>query len=100
MRKYLKLSGYDDDKINIKRFSQHFGKTSTYDDLYSDNNNKNNPPPQMSSNGFNTNSINFKNCNNDNYFNSSVQRNLTSPPQNSQMMKSNPGFSYGTGFKC
>jgi hypothetical protein len=99
LRKYLRMSGYDDDKINIKAFSQHFGKTSTYDDLYSDSNNKkNNPPSQMCSNGFNNNTINYNNCSNDNYFKSSMQRNLTFP-QNNQMVNNSQGFLYGTGFK-
>ena len=81
LKKYLKMSGFTEDKINIKAFAQNFGKTSTYFDLYSKNKNENNP--QTSSNGFkkvfaNTNNnININNCNNDNYFNSSIQRSLT-----------------------
>ena len=50
LKKYLLMSGYNEDNINVKNFSQNFGKTSTYDNLYDDN--KKIINPQMSSNGF------------------------------------------------
>lgn len=96
LKKYLKMSGYTEDKINIKRFSQHFGKTSTYDNIYSEN--KNSPPLQMSSNGFRSTNFNINNCNNDNYYNSSIQRNLTYQGA-SNMLNSDQEFTYGTGIK-
>ena len=80
LKKYLKMSGFTEDKISVKAFAQNFGKTSTYFDPY--NHNKNEINVQTSSNGFkkalfdNTN-LNIKNFNNDNYFNSSIQRSLT-----------------------
>ena len=95
LKKYLMMSGFNEDKINIKYFAQNFGKTSTYDNLYSNNQNKNEIEPKMSSNGFNTNNIN--NCNNDIYFNSSIQRNLTFPKIN--QMAEGQGFSYTAGIK-
>ena len=95
LKKYLKLSGFNEDKINIKNFAQNFGKTSTYDNVY--NENKKDINPQISSNGFKNSNININNCNNDNYFNSSIQRNLTYPKIN--QMNNEQGFSYTTGIK-
>ena len=102
LKKYLTMSGYKEDQINVKNFAQNFGKTSTYDNLYNDNKNEINP--QMSSNGFknsnlNTNmNININNCNNDNYFNSSIQRSLTYPGRN-QMINNEMGMMSSTGIK-
>ncbi len=52
----------------------------------------------MSSNGFKSTNFNINNCNNDNYYNSSIQRNLTYQGA-SNMLNSDQGFTYGTGIK-
>ena len=102
LKKYLLMSGYNEDNINVKNFSQNFGKTSTYDNLYDDN--KKIINPQMSSNGFKkmnpyiNSSININNCNNDNYFNSSIQRSLTFPGMN-RIMYNEKGIGFSTGIK-
>jgi hypothetical protein len=93
LKKYLLLSGYNEDKISIKNFAQNFGKTSTYDNLY-DNNNIN---PQMSSNGFKNANLNINNCNKDNYFNNSMQRSMTFPM--SQMINNERGTGFSAGVR-
>ena len=94
LTKYLVMCGYNEDQINIKNFAQNFGKTSTYFNVL-DENTKKEVNPQMSSNGFknmNTNmNININSCNNDNYFNSSIQRSLNCPKMN---QTNEQGFSY------
>ena len=103
LKKYLKLSGFNEDKIDIKTFAQNFGKTSTYFDPYENNENKNrnnyNPFPQESNNGFRSNNINMSNYNNNNYCNSAIQRSLNTSQMN-KMMNSGQGFSYSSGIKC
>ena len=103
LKKYLMLSGFNEDKIDIKTFAQNFGKTSTYFDPYASNENKNrnnyNPFPQESNNGFRSNNINMSNFNNNNYCNSAIQRSLNNSQIN-PMMNSGQGFSYSTGIKC
>ena len=103
LKKYLMLSGYNEDRIDIKKFAQNFGKTSTYFDPYSNNENKNrndcNPFPQASNNEFkNHNIINISNCNNNNYCNSAIQRSLNTSQIN-PMMNSGQGFSYSPGIR-
>jgi hypothetical protein len=93
LKKYLLLSGYNEDKISIKNFAQNFGKTSTYDNLY-DNNNIN---PQMSSNGFKNANLNINNCNKDTYFNNSMQRSMTFPM--SQMINNERGTGFSAGVR-
>ena len=103
LKKYLMLSGFNEDKIDIKTFAQNFGKTSTYFDPYASNENKNrnnyNPFPQESNNGFRSNNINMSNFNNNNYCNSAIQRSLNNSQIN-PMMNSGQGFSYSSGIKC
>ena len=102
LRKYLAMSGYNEDRIDIKNFAQNFGRTSTYDNLYDDTNKfmtnkfnqQNQSYPQISSNGFHT----MNNYNNDNYNNSAVQRSLNNPQMN-PMMNSEQGFGYSTGIR-
>ena len=99
LKKYLVMSGYNEDKINAKNFAQNFGKTSTYFKVYDDNKRKE-IDPQMSSNGFksmNTNmNININSCNNDNYFNSSIQRSLNYPRMN---QTNDQGFPFSAGVR-
>ena len=97
LKKYLKMSGISENKIDIKNFAQNFGKTCMYDNLcrnsnskYSNssrnfssrnNNNFNNNEnyPQNSSNGFKG----FKNTNtNSNNFGDTNPKNLTYPQMN------------------
>ena len=97
LKKYLKMSGISENKIDIKNFAQNFGKTCMYDNLcrnsnskYSNssrnfssrnNNNFNNNEnyPQNSSNGFKG----FKNTNtNSNNFADTNPKNLTYPQMN------------------
>jgi len=104
LKKYLMLSGFNEDKIDIKTFAQNFGKTSTYFDPYANNENKNrnnyNPFPQESNNGFRSNNINMSSFNNNNYCNSAIQRSLNSSQINPMMMNSGQGYSYSSGIKC
>ena len=102
LKKYLMLSGFNEDKIDIKSFAQNFGKTSTYFDPYANNENKNgnnyNPFPQESNNGFKNSNININNCNNNNYCNSAIQRSLNTSQIN-PMINSGQGFSYSSGIR-
>jgi len=104
LKKYLMLSGFNEDKIDIKTFAQNFGKTSTYFDPYANNENKNrnnyNPFPQENNNGFRSNNINMSSFNNNNYCNSAIQRSLNSSQINPMMMNSGQGYSYSSGIKC
>ena len=104
LKKYLMLSGFNEDKIDIKTFAQNFGKTSTYFDPYASNENKNrnnyNPFPQESNNGFRSNNINMSNFNNNNYCNSAIQRSLNNSQMNPMMMNSGQANSYSSGIKC
>jgi len=109
LKKYLMLSGYNEDKIDIKTFAQNFGKTSTYFDPYANNENKNrnnyNPFPQGSNNEFKSNNINISsninmcNFNNNNYCNSAIQRSLNNSQIN-PMINICQGNSYSSGIKC
>ena len=96
LKKYLMMSGINENKIDIKNFAQNFGKTSMYDNLYRNSNSKysnssrnfsnskrndinmnnNENYPQNSSNG-------FKGYNNSNNFGDTIPKNLTYPQMNS-----------------
>jgi hypothetical protein len=96
LRKYLAMSGINDNRIDIKNFAQNFGKTTMYDNLcansnskysnskvsnsYSRNNNNNENCPQNSSNGFKG----YKNNSNtnSNNFGDTISKNLTYPQMN------------------
>ena len=105
LKKYLMLSGFNEDKIDIKSFAQNFGKTSTYFDPYAkdektNTNTKNyNTFQQESYNGYKSTNINMSNFNNNNYCNSAIQRSLINSQLN-PMMNSGQGFSYSSRVKC
>ena len=96
LRKYLAMSGINDNRIDIKNFAQNFGKTTMYDNLcansnskysnskvsnsYSRNNNNIENCPQNSSNGFKGYKTN-SNANSNN-FGDTISKNLTYPQMN------------------
>ena len=96
LRKYLMMSGINENRIDIKNFAQNFGKTTMYDNLcansnskysnskmsnsYSRNNNIENLQ-QNSSNGFKGYKTN-SNVNSNNNLGDGISKNLTYPQMN------------------
>ena len=95
LRKYLMMSGINENKIDIKNFAQNFGKTTMYDNLCANSNSKfsnskvsmshsrnitNENLQQNSSNGFKG----YKNNSNanSNNFGDTIPKNLTYPQMN------------------
>ena len=95
LRKYLMMSGINENKIDIKNFAQNFGKTTMYDNLCANSNSKfsnskvsmshsrnitNENLQQNSSNGFKG----YKNNSNanSNNFGDNIPKNLTYPQMN------------------
>ena len=100
LKKYLMMSGINENKIDIKNFAQNFGKTSMFDNLYGNSYSKlsnsrshsrsrsnskskinvnNENCPQNSSNGFKG----YKNSNNNsNNYGESINKNATNPQIN------------------
>ena len=95
LRKYLMMSGINENKIDIKNFAQNFGKTTMYDNLCANSNSKysnskmsmshsrnmaNDNLQQNSSNGFKG----YKNNSNanSNNFGDTIPKNLTYPQMN------------------
>ena len=94
LKKYLMMSGINENKIDYKNFAQNFGKTSMFDNLcgnsksnysnskisYSNsktNINENNPNPQNSSNGFKGYRHSHSNVNNSNNDGDTIPKHLT-----------------------
>ena len=73
LKKYLKMSGYDENKINIEQFAKNFGK------IYSGEDDKNDTYPQNHSNGFR-------------YINNAPPN--QSYPNFNQMNSNEPGYTY------
>ena len=91
LKKYLMISGINENKIDIKNFAQNFGKTTMYDNIlgnsnskfsnsrvsnsYSKNKDNNENCQQNSSNG-------FKNLRHSNANSENINKNLTYPQIN------------------
>ena len=95
LKRYLQMSGINENKIDIKNFAQNFGKTTMYDNLCGNSNSKfsnsrnsysnsknnvnNENYPQNSSNGFKG----YKHSNNNsNNFGDTIPKNMTYPQMN------------------
>ena len=99
LKKYLMMSGMNENKIDYKHFAQNFGKTSMFDNLYANSNSKysnskisysnsktniNENNPQMSSNGFKGYRNSHSNANSNN-FGDTIPKNLTYTQMNPMM---------------